>query len=120
MGVTVLRAAKGKDSSLPGTHSPLESADFARGVGPHIRGDNFIFVQFFDLFCRGERCKDCFSKLKTNSRGVLFNTSGLLWRKNPRVGLAFTSSKELLFNIRGLLWRKNPRVGHAFTQHLLH
>ena len=73
MGVAVLRAAKGKDSSLPGTHSPLESADFARGVGPHIEVTIFIFVQFLTFFAR-----------------VTFPSSTPI-------------QEELLFNIRGLL-----------------
>ena len=78
MGVAVLRAAKGKDSSLPGTHSPLESADFARGVGPHIEVTIFIFVQFLTCF------------VEVNAARVTFPSSTPI-------------QEELLFDIRGLL-----------------
>ena len=78
MGVAVLRAAKGKDSSLPGTHSPLESADFARGVGPHIEVTIFIFVQFLTCFVEVNAARIAFPSSSPIQEELLFNISGLL------------------------------------------
>ena len=77
------QSSQGQGQFLTRHPLPIRVCGLRQGCRAPHRGDNFKFCPVFDLFCRGERCKGCLSKLHTNSRGAAVQHKRFAFAEEP-------------------------------------